>query len=134
MLFSPTDPALTYPWGRKGRQERRKIWFRKFCFCGNWNYRSSKKQTRCSKNGGEQKYIDLLKPKYNIAQIAGSLLNTKWSTESKLRLKKSTKMKQHLPLGESSTFWSRKPVTEETPPLANGLWPLANGHWNGCFT
>ena len=82
----------------------------------------------------EQKYIDLLKPKYNIAQIAGSLLNTKWSTESKLRLKKSTKMKQHLPLGESSTFWSRKPVTEETPPLANGLWPLANGHWNGCFT
>lgn len=44
----------------------------------------------------EQKYIDMLNPKYNIAKIAGSLLNFKWSLESKLRLKKSLKLKTHL--------------------------------------
>ena len=46
----------------------------------------------------EQKYIDLIKPIYNIAKIAGSIFNIKWSLESKLRRlsKNSVKMKNHL--------------------------------------
>lgn len=56
----------------------------------------------------EQKYIDLLNPKYNIAKVAGSLLNTKWSLESKLRLRGSVKMKQHL----ENLRLNRKPVSE----------------------
>lgn len=31
----------------------------------------------------EQKFIDLLQPKYNIAKLAGSVLNMKWSLKSK---------------------------------------------------
>lgn len=33
----------------------------------------------------EQKYIDSLKPSYNILKVAGSVLNLKWSSESKQR-------------------------------------------------
>lgn len=44
----------------------------------------------------EQKYIDTLLPDYNIAKIAGSVLNTKWSLESKIRRKLSSQFKEHL--------------------------------------
>lgn len=47
----------------------------------------------------EQKYIDTHAsrlPEYNIAKIAGSLLNTKWSLESKLRRRESVQLKEHL--------------------------------------
>lgn len=47
----------------------------------------------------EQKYINTLNPEYNIAKIAGSLLNTKWSMEryaTKLKLRASAQLKKHL--------------------------------------
>lgn len=47
----------------------------------------------------EQIYIDTHAsrlPEYNIAKIAGSLLNTKWSLESKLRRRESVQLKEHL--------------------------------------
>lgn len=44
----------------------------------------------------EQKYIDTLLPVYNIAKIAGSVLNTKWSLESKIRRRASAQFKEHL--------------------------------------
>jgi hypothetical protein len=44
----------------------------------------------------EQKYIDTLLPDYNIAKIAGSVLNTKWSLESKIRRRLSSQFKEHL--------------------------------------
>ena len=34
----------------------------------------------------EQKYIDLLQPTYNIVKFAGSVINLKWSAESRARL------------------------------------------------
>ena len=61
----------------------------------------------------EQYYIDMIKPKYNIAKIAGSLLNFKWSLESKLRLKNNAKMKEHL----ANLRLLRKPVSAETRAL-----------------
>lgn len=61
----------------------------------------------------EQKYIDFIKPIYNIAKIAGSILNLKWSLESKLRLRNSIKMKAHL----ENLRLSRKPVSDETRAL-----------------
>ena len=65
----------------------------------------------------EQKYIDLLKPQYNIAKIAGSLLNIKWSLESKLRFKNSNKLKIHL----ETLRLNRKPVTEEKRALLRSI-------------
>lgn len=59
----------------------------------------------------EQKYIDLLLPGYNIAKIAGSLLNTKWKLESKLR--HSIRMKEHL----NKIRLLIKPVSKETRAL-----------------
>lgn len=44
----------------------------------------------------EQKYIDMLNPRYNILKKAGSLLNHRWSFESKLRLRNSEIHKNHL--------------------------------------
>jgi len=44
----------------------------------------------------EQKYIDTLLPDYNIAKIAGSVLNTKWSLDSKIRRRASAQLKEHL--------------------------------------
>jgi group I intron endonuclease len=59
----------------------------------------------------EQKYIDLLLPVYNIAKIARSRLNTKWSLESKAR--QSIRMKEHL----DKIRILKKPVSEETRAL-----------------
>jgi hypothetical protein len=44
----------------------------------------------------EQQYIDTILPDYNIAKIAGSVLNTKWNLESKMKRKASTQFKEHL--------------------------------------
>jgi len=44
----------------------------------------------------EQKYIDTLLPDYNIAKITGSVLNTKWSLDSKIRRRASAQFKEHL--------------------------------------
>jgi group I intron endonuclease len=47
----------------------------------------------------EQKYIDtlfLLRTDYNIAKIAGSVLNIKWSLESKLNRRASVQFQKHL--------------------------------------
>ena len=59
----------------------------------------------------EQKYIDLLKPEYNIAKIAGSRLNTKWTLES--RNKHSIRMKEHL----DKIRLLKKPTSAETRDL-----------------
>ena len=63
----------------------------------------------------EQKYINFIKPVYNLAKFAGSLLNFKWSLESKLRLKNTrrVKLKTHL----ENLRLSRKPVSDETRAL-----------------
>ena len=37
----------------------------------------------------EQKYIDLLQPTYNIVKIAGSVMNLKWSAESREKFRLS---------------------------------------------
>ena len=59
----------------------------------------------------EQKYIDLLKPEYNIAKIAGSRLNTKWTLES--RNKHSIRVKEHL----DKIRLLKKPTSAETRDL-----------------
>uniref|UniRef100_A0A896Z2P5 GIY-YIG endonuclease n=1 Tax=Coniophora olivacea TaxID=85977 RepID=A0A896Z2P5_9AGAM len=69
----------------------------------------------------EQKYIDLLMPEYNIALFAGSVLNSKWSQDSRDRLVKSEtylKRMENLRLARKNT-----PVSEETRELlrANAL-------------
>jgi group I intron endonuclease len=63
----------------------------------------------------EQKYIDLLSPKYNIAKIAGSVLNLKWSLESKSRLANNKKHLKHLTRLRMANL--SKPVSAETRAL-----------------
>jgi hypothetical protein len=42
----------------------------------------------------EQKYMDLFKPKYNIWKFAGSVMDLKWSLNSKMRFSLSIRKNQ----------------------------------------
>lgn len=63
----------------------------------------------------EQKYINILLPRYNILKKAGSLLNHKWSLESRLRLKNSERLKKHLEYLKSINL--NKVVSQETKSI-----------------
>lgn len=67
----------------------------------------------------EQKYIDTLLPEYNIAKKAGSLLNTKWSLESKLRRRASVQFQKHLE--KLRLINTGKTVTLETRTLQRSI-------------
>ncbi|MCA2656636.1 MAG: GIY-YIG nuclease family protein [Chitinophagaceae bacterium] len=71
----------------------------------------------------EQKYIDNLKPHYNVAKIAGSNLGIKRTDE--VKLKKSVSQKQK---------WKNKTYREEHLKNLSKNWKAGTNHWAAKLT